>query len=343
MKIAVLNLYQESSSRGAETYIRELSARLKTKHKVVILSGKHYWQTRLPLLWRFYIDPKSMSVALFTLSKLPYLWKEKYDIVIPVNGGWQPAIIRLLTWVQRTKMIIPGFSGIGWDDRNNLWCLPDIFVAMTPYAQNWAQKAMPIVKSGYVPGGVDTDKFTPDGPRLKLDLPKPVVICIAALTPRKQIDLAIKAVAKLKNVSLLICGDGEEKAALKDLGKKLLGNNFYMTHLTYDDLPPVYRAGTVFTLPSWKNEAFGLVYLEAMACNLPVVATDDVNRREIIGNAGILVDPTDIDEYTRALKTALSTRWRNKPRLQAEKYSWEIIAKMYEGLLSDLYNKNGKN
>jgi glycosyltransferase involved in cell wall biosynthesis len=336
MKIAILNLYQDSASRGAETYIRELSKRLALNHQVSVLASKKYWVKRLPVLWRLFLDPKSISVALFTVSKLPYLFKNKFDLVIPVNGGWQPAIIRILTWIQRTKMVIPGFSGIGWDDRNNLWSFPDSFVPMTPFSQIWAKKVMPFVRTDYIPGGVDTRKFTPYGVKYKTKLKKPLVVCVAALTARKRIDLAIKAVSELKSVSLLVCGDGEEKGNLIDLGKKSLGKRFDLIELTYADLPPVYRAADVFTLPSWKNEAFGLVYLEAMASNVPIVATEDENRKKIIGEAGILVDPRDSDGYANALKKALESNWGNKPRLQAEKYSWEEITKMYEKLFEDV-------
>jgi len=101
-------------------------------------------------------------------------------------------------------------------------------------------------------------------------------------------------------------------------------------------MPKYYRAANIFTLPSWSYEAFGIVYLEAMASGIPVVATDDELRREIVGDAGILVDPTDLDSYANALKKALSIDWGNKPRIQAEKFDWDKIAKKYEKLFENL-------
>jgi glycosyltransferase involved in cell wall biosynthesis len=74
-----------------------------------------------------------------------------------------------------------------------------------------------------------------------------------------------------------------------------------------------------------------------MACNLPVVASDDEVRREIIGKAGFFVkNPTDASEYAKILKKALSFDFGDRPRKQAEKFSWDRIAQKYEKLFKDL-------
>ena len=120
------------------------------------------------------------------------------------------------------------------------------------------------------------------------------------------------------------------------LGKKLLGNRFKVIETTNDKMPDIYNLADVFTLASKPFEAFGMVLIEAMACGLPVVATDDPIRREIVGDAGLFVDPTSVGSYTKALKEALNTKWGNKPRLQATKFGWENIAKAYEELINSL-------
>jgi glycosyltransferase involved in cell wall biosynthesis len=105
-------------------------------------------------------------------------------------------------------------------------------------------------------------------------------------------------------------------------------------------MPEVYRVANVFTLPSASSEAFGNVLVEAMATNLPVVATNDEQRREIVGEAGFLVDPADTEEYAKVLQKTLNMDWGDKPRKQAEKFSWDEIAKKYEELFVDLGFKN---
>ncbi len=313
MKIAFLNKYQNKVARGAETFVYELSRRLSKNHKVEVISEINY----LDLL------------------------KNKDDLIIPTNGRWQVVITRMITWLNGSKMIVSGQSGIGWDDKVNILAMPDLFIALTDKAKKWARKFNPLVQVEKIPNGVDLEKFRPEGESYKTNLKKPIVLAVGAFTEQKRLDLAIKAVSKLKNVSLLLVGGGGElKERLESEGKRLLGKRFQMLSIPFSEMPKVYRSADAFTLPSASSEAFGNVYVEAMASGLPIVATSDEQRREIVGKAGILMDPTNIEEYSEALQKALHTNWGSMPRKQAEKFSWETIAKKYEELFKTLLNKN---
>lgn len=336
MKIVFFNIYQNVVDRGAEAFVSELSKRLQKNHKIDIISEKTSLFKRWPILWRLFLDPQSLSIGWFTLKNLPKVWKEKPDIVIPLNGGWQPAFIRLITWFYGGKMVIAGQSGMGWDDRNNLWSFPNSFIALSSKALGWAKRSNPLVKSKYIPNGVDLKNFNPTGLKYTTKLMKPIVLCVGAFTSSKRIDLTIKAVAGLKNVSLLVVGGGDMEGELKDLGKKLLGDRFQMIKATYRKMPKIYRAADIFTLTPEGSEAFGIVYVEAMASNLPVVAIDDAQRKEIVGNAGMFADPIDIEEYSKVLKEVLEKKWGDIPRRQAEKFDWDEIAKEYETLFVNL-------
>jgi glycosyltransferase involved in cell wall biosynthesis len=312
MRIAFLNKYQNKVFRGAETFVFELSQRLSKNHKVDVISEVNYFN----------------------------LLKNRYDLVIPTNGRWQVVMVRIVSWLSGSKMIVSGQSGIGWDDKVNLLVMPDAFVALTDKAKNWARKFNPLVHVEKIPNGVDLQKFSPEGESYKTNLKKPIVLAVGAFTGQKRLDLTIKAVSKLKDASLLLVGGGGElKEKLESEGKRLLGNRFQILSVPFEDMPKIYKSADVFTLPSASSEAFGNVYVEAMASGLPVVATNDEQRREIVGEAGILVDPTKIKEYSLVLQEALDTNWGDKPRKQAEKFSWESIAEKYEELFKRL-NKN---
>ena len=137
----------------------------------------------------------------------------------------------------------------------------------------------------------------------------------------------------MKKGGLLLIGGDRSEGNIDKLANKLLGNKRYQKiRVKPEAIPSYYLSSNVFTLPSDNFEAFGIAYLEAMASGLPVVATDDELRKEIVGDAGILVDPTDIDAYSKALEKALVTDWGNKPRMQAEKFSWDTIIRKYEKL-----------
>ncbi|OGM24885.1 hypothetical protein A3D00_05075 [Candidatus Woesebacteria bacterium RIFCSPHIGHO2_02_FULL_38_9] len=335
MKILFLNGY--TNDRGAETFVKELSTKLSRNNSVDVIIGNKKMPIRWPFLWRFFIDPHGIYTFWFTFKYLVKIWKEKYDVIIPINGGWQPALVRIITWLYRGKMVISGQSGMGWDDRNNLWCFPDYFVALSTHAKNWAKKVNPFVKVEYIPNGADLKKFKPDGKRYKTAFIKPIVLCVGALEQAKRIDLVIEAVAKLKGASLLIVGDGELREDIRILGNKRLGGRFKVIKLPFPRMAEVYRCADVFTLPSKSHQSFEIVLVEAMATNLPVVANNDPIRKEIVGDGGILVNPEDVGKYSTALKKALGIDWLNKPRTQAKRFDWDTITSSYEEIFEKLY------
>lgn len=355
MKIALLSFYSGSVNRGVETVVHELSSRLVKNNDVVVFQegkpkkGVDYkikqvtmnidwsWKDKTgTILRRLFFDYWSLKIGHFTLKAIKHIWKEKPDIVFPLNGGWQPAFIRLITWLYGGKIVASGQSGMGWDDRNNLWSFPDCFVALSSKALRWAKRVNPLVKSIYIPNGVDLKKFKPEGTKFNSKLKKPIILCAGALTSYKRINLTIKAAAKLKDTSLLVVGDGNMKDELKSLGKKLMGDRFELIKASFEKMPEIYRAADIFTLTPKGSEAFGIVYVEALATNLPVVAVDDEQRKEIIGSAGMFVDPTNIEKYSEMLKMSLKKKWRNAPRKQVERLNWDNIAKEYETLFNSL-------
>jgi glycosyltransferase involved in cell wall biosynthesis len=105
-------------------------------------------------------------------------------------------------------------------------------------------------------------------------------------------------------------------------------------------MPSVYRAADLFVYPNPRYESFGIVFLEAMASNLPVIATDDPIRREIVGKAGLFIDSNDPSSITNAIKKALKINWQQRPRQQAIKFSWEKAISKYQELFLKLNKEN---
>ena len=161
---------------------------------------------------------------------------------------------------------------------------------------------------------------------------------VGAFTEQKRHNLVIKAVSKLDNVNLIIAGGGgDKKEDIKILGEKLLGKDrFELFQVDHNKMPEIYQRADAFTLASKPYESFGIVLVEAMASGLPVVATDDPIRREIVGDAGLFVDPENVEEYASTLEKALSINWGDKPRRQAVKFDWDKIAESYEKLFEDI-------
>jgi glycosyltransferase involved in cell wall biosynthesis len=306
MKIAILSRYQNEVYRGVETVVDELSKRLSKNHQVDIFAGK---------------DSDNLSLVL----------KGKYNIVMPVNGRWQSLGASVARVLGGYKLVIGGHSGIGRDDIWNISiCHPEVFIALTDYMSRWAKKWAWGTKVVKINNGVDLQKFTAFGNKFSFDLPRPIILSVGALVWYKHHERTIDAVSKLSRGSLLIVGDGPEKDKLEKMSKKKLGNRFKIIKVNYQDIPSIYRASDLFTLPSWDREAFGVVYLEAMATGLGVVAPNDSSRREIIGEAGFLTDVENSDSFADSIEKALNKKWGYLPRKQAEKFSWDIISKEYE-------------
>jgi glycosyltransferase involved in cell wall biosynthesis len=333
MKIAILSRYQKTVNRGVESFVTELSAKLSKNHEVIILSGA---------------DSDSFSKMV----------EGKFDIVIPTNGWSQAFKASMGRLFGQYKLVITGQAGVGIADIFNIAvCRPNVFVALTTFAKQMTDddKKLPFFQRIYafflkaktwslgsrvevIPNGVDLKKFNPKGKKYDPNLKSPVVLSVGALEWYKHHEKTIKTLENLPNVSLLIVGAGGEKERLEGLGKQKLGDRFKIVQTPYEKMPEVYRSADVFTLPSWDREAFGIVYVEAMASGLPVVAPDDPPRREIIGEGGILTDVDNPEKFAKAIQEALDEKWGNKPKKQAENFSWEIIAKKYEELFKSLIN-----
>lgn len=296
-------------NRGVEAHVKELSKELAAKFDVKVFSGT---------------DADNFSKVV----------QGKFDLVIPTNGRMQALKMNLGRIFGGYKTLIAGHAGIGRDEVWNLLTRPDVYVALTDAELNWAKQFAFGVKLVKIPNGIDLEKFSPKGKKKDLGLKTPIVLSVGALEWYKHHDLAIRAVSKLPQTSLLIVGEGSEKEKLIRLGDQLLGKErFKILSVDYEEMPEIYRSADLFTLPSWDREAFGIVYLEAMASNLPVVAPNDLARKEIIGESGILTNVFDIQKYSQSLDRALTDNWKNKPREQAGKFSWEKIAGFYEELI----------
>jgi glycosyltransferase involved in cell wall biosynthesis len=103
------------------------------------------------------------------------------------------------------------------------------------------------------------------------------------------------------------------------------------------DLPAFYQLAEVFAFPS-LYEGFGLGPLEAMACGTPVVCSNRSSLPEVVGEAGLLVDPTDTAALTAALRRVLADAdlqmdLRQRGLARAQQFSWARAA----GELTELY------
>ena len=275
-----------------------------------------------------------------------YLLRQPADLIFPCNDYSGLAMAALVRKIRGTPILFTehagGMNG-GKALARNLKFKPDRLVVFSEEIADLARQFQPQQEINIIPNGVDCDRFTVAGESIDIGLPSPVVLCVASLKrgSHKRVELAIEAVAKVPGASLLLCGDGIDRDYYQQLGNRLLKNRFAIKSFTYEQMPAVYRSADLFTLPS-ENEPFGLAYIEAMACNIPTIATEDAMRRYIVGDGGILCDVTNSELYANAIALALKLDWKNLPRQNALRFSWSNITLHYRDLILNTINRSTK-
>lgn len=134
--------------------------------------------------------------------------------------------------------------------------------------------------------GVDQDIFVPQdraAARRAWGVSGPLVVSVGALIARKGHQVVIEAVARLPGVSLLIAGQGEERAALEALIARLgVGDRVRLLGpVRHGDLPALFAAADVMALAS-ASEGLANAWVEALACGTPIVITDAGGAREVL-------------------------------------------------------------
>lgn len=355
-RIAVLAPRYGVVERGVEVFTKDLLKELGDEFELVVFSrrktGKEtrkvwaieeenrlvqwiYWiHPRLKkMLDRFFLDPMSLEMLSFSLGVFPKLLFRNWDIIFPQNGVWGAMTCRVVRFLRGTPFI---YRSAGGKEPMIIRQTPDVYVATTPEIEQFIRVFDPKLRVELIANGVDFEFFSYKTQPAKLKLEKPVFLCAGALIPSKRIDWAIRGVAELGKGSLAVLGEGPEYERIRKLGFSLLGKGrFLIKKVKHEEILSYYKACDVFTLPS-KDEPFGIVYLEAMAMNLPVVAPDDESRRFIVGEAGILFESENFLEYVKALGRAFKRDFGNLPREQAERFDWKVIGESYRKVFRSL-------
>ena len=194
-----------------------------------------------------------------------------------------------------------------------------------------------------IPNGVDCGRFQP-GPsqRAQFGLPtdKLVVLMVSALIANKRVEVGIDAVSRIPNAHLVIAGDGPLREELTNAAAKALPVEIHAyIGPRPGQMPMLYRSADVFMQCS-KDEPFPLVFLEAMACGIPVVAHDTARVRWFLGNDEFLVNMDDIAAIAQRILDAhrLASAGRNDRVQRAATFSWPKIAGMYRSFFEDILN-----
>jgi glycosyltransferase involved in cell wall biosynthesis len=152
---------------------------------------------------------------------------------------------------------------------------------------------------------VDINKFSGDNKNLLENHGKPIVLFVGNIIKRKNVDLILEAKKQsLQDFELVVVGDGPLK---KDLENKVNNENISDVRFlgSRNDVENIIPGCDVLVLPSF-SESFGLVLIEALACEKPVIGSDVGGISEIItDDVGLLIDPNDSSTLASAIDKIL--------------------------------------
>ncbi len=179
------------------------------------------------------------------------------------------------------------------------------------------------------------------------NLPDRFILFVGRLLPVKNLENIIKAYhlakkrKKLEHKLVLVGKASWHSKTLQSLVCELgLHHDVVFTGPIFDELPCVYNLADLFVFPSYY-EAFPAVPLEAMACGVPVITARAGGLPEVVGDAAILVSPTNVDELADAmiqvlssneLRASMAQKGLERPRL----FSWERCAREHLQVYEDL-------
>jgi len=237
----------------------------------------------------------------------------------------------------------------------------DVLTFVSRYARRRISSALgPMTALEYLPPGVLTQTYRPD-PQARLAVRRryglgdaPLVLSVSRLVARKGQDALIRAATRIRTTlpgaRMLIVGDGPDRSRLAALIERLgLRREIHLAGpVPWAELPAHYAAADVFAMPCRTRglgldvEGLGLVFLEAAAAGLPVVAGRSGGAPETVqeGRTGTVVDGRDVAEVATAVAGLLADPLRaarmgaNGRRWVTSAWNWDASAERLAGLLS---------
>jgi phosphatidylinositol alpha-mannosyltransferase len=194
-----------------------------------------------------------------------------------------------------------------------------------------------------IPNGIDLSYYKPPARRSD-NRKKKTIFYVGRLEPRKGVKYLLHAYKLLSenrpDVSLIICGDGSERARLEELALDLeLPNVTFTGYVTNEEKRRYLQRADLFCAPSLHGESFGVVLLEAMATGLVAVAGDNPGYGAVMQGLGAisLVNPKHSAEFARRLdlllhENDLRALWRKWAAEEVKQYDWSEVVAQYEEL-----------
>jgi glycosyltransferase involved in cell wall biosynthesis len=193
-------------------------------------------------------------------------------------------------------------------------------------------------------------KYEIDKVLKKYGIKNKYILFIGNIEPRKNITGILDSYSSLKEIikseyGLVLAGGGgwqndKIEIKLKDMSNL---NIVCPGYIDEEDMPALYSGASLFIFPS-HYEGWGMPVLEAMACGVPVVTSNNSSLPEVAGDAAIMVDADDTKKITSSMELVLRNNKLKKEMIikgysQAKKFSWEKSAKLFNNIIDEELNR----
>lgn len=195
-----------------------------------------------------------------------------------------------------------------------------------------ALQSSPRQEMSVIYNGIDIDEFRPSEKKVIDD--KIVILSTGRLIQRKGFQYLIQAVAGIDGVKLQLVGDGNIKEELGEQAENLGVEIEFSGTVEHSKVVSYLQKADVFVLPS-LNEGMSNSVLEAMACGLPIIATNVGGSQELVKGNGFIVAKKSVNELKKALliyknDKRLLKMHSKKSRERALNMSWQSVLEQYE-------------
>ena len=248
-----------------------------------------------------------ITVGWRLISRLANLFREGRFDVVHVHGGLAPTF-GLLAPVAAWKAGIPVVATFhSWFPRSpgyRFWRRPlqwmlDRHDALIAVSEPVVQAMSRYFRGAWeiIPNGVDTGYFQPNGRRPPDAARSPQLLFLARLEPRNGLSTVLDAMPRIlsrfPHARLVVAGDGPWRG-LYERRARSLGDRVTFLGRVFDDRPAHYSAADLYLCPTTRA-SFGVTLLEAMACGTPLVVSDNVGFRAVVGDGAeaVMISSTD--------------------------------------------------
>jgi len=356
---------------GIQSYVYELASRLPAD-RLVVLASDYPGAAQFDAVQRFPVIRQPTSVLLPTaaVARAAADLIRRHSLTAVWYGAAAPLALmtpRLRAAGIRRSVASTHGHEVGWSMLpgarqmlRRIGSVNDVITFVSLYSRRRISAALgPRAALERLAPGVDTDQFRPDPAagaeiraRYRLGA-APVVACVSRLVRRKGQDTLIAAWPAVLRADpqarLLIVGGGPDEQRLRQMAaaSPAASSITFTGDVRHDELPAHYQAADVFAMPCRTRgggldvEGLGIVFLEASATGLPVIAGDSGGAPETVQQerTGLVVDGRDVSAVSGTIARLLAdpdlrARWGAAGRRWAQdRWSWQAAADRLAGLL----------